>query len=84
MPEQQLSSLPNRKKRNLELSQEEKEYNLCNMLKKEYSDREMPFVDWKNIEYWVTYLEISSESITRGVRHSIAGLVNYRIINQNQ
>jgi hypothetical protein len=77
-PEQK-SSLPNRKKRNQELSQEEKEYN------KNHSKKRIV------IEHTICRLkkyrimnEVFRNRLRKynGVSDVVAGLVNYRIMNQ--
>ena len=79
-PEQR-SSLPNRKKRSLKLLQEEKEYNLQHAKKRIV------------IEHTICRLKkyrILSDIFRNNLRKYnkvsdiVSGLVNYRIINQNQ
>src|SRR3954452_24512676 len=77
----QISSLPNRKKRSMKLSQEEKEYNL------QHSKKRIV------IEHTICQLKkfrIMSDIFRNKLRKYnkvsdiVSGLVNYKIINQNQ
>ena len=65
----QKSSIPNRKKRNQELTQEEKEYNQ-NPLQKKDGDRAYHLQDEK-VQDNGRHIQKQSEKIRQGVRHSI-------------
>ncbi len=77
---EQLSAIPNRKQRNLELSQEEKQYN------KIYSNKKRIVIE--HIIYRLKKYRIQSDIFRNKLRKSdkvsdiAAGLVNYRIMNQ--
>ncbi len=78
---EQLSSIPNRKKRSMELSQEEKEYNLQHAKKR---------IVIEHIICRIKKYRILSDVFRNKLRkHNkvsdiVSGLINYRIINQNQ
>ena len=76
--EQQLSSIPNRKKRNLELSQEEKEYNMNHSKKRIVIEHTIC-----RLKKYRIMSQIFRNRLRKYNRISdiVTGLVNYRIIN---
>src|SRR4051794_15596872 len=80
LPEQ-ISSLPNRKKRSLKLSQEEKEYNLQHSKKRIVIEHTIC-----RIKKYRILSDIFRNKLRKynKVSDIVSGLVNYKIINQNQ
>ena len=77
----QLSSLPNRKKRSMELSQEEKEYNLQHAKKRIVIEHTIC-----RLKKYRILSDIFRNKLRKHIKVSdiVSGLINYRIINQNQ
>ncbi len=75
---EQLSSIPNRKKRDLELSQEEKEYNINHS--KERIVIEHTICRLKKYRIMSDVFRNRLKSYTR-ISDIVAGVVNYRIMN---
>jgi hypothetical protein len=78
---EQLSSLPNRKKRNLQLSQEEKEYNLQHAKKRIVIEHTIC-----RMKKYRIFADIFRNKLRRynKVSDIVSGLVNYKVINQHR
>ena len=75
----QISSLPNRKKRSLKLSQEEKEYNLQHSKKRIVIEHTIC-----RLKKYRIFADVFRNKLRRynQVSDIVSGLVNYRIMNQ--
>ncbi len=80
LPEQ-LSSLPNRKKKSMELSQEEKEYNLQHIKKRIVIEHTICRLKKYKIMNDVFRNKLRKYNKVSDI---VSGLINYKIINQNQ
>jgi hypothetical protein len=78
---EQLSALPYKKKRNLELSQEEKEYNTIHSKKRIIVEHTI-----SRLKKYKIMNEVFRNKLRKYNRISdiVAGLVNYRIMNLHQ